>query len=89
MKKFFTETILFHVTVISLQDTSLFQESVSDLNSFSPQGPGSSASVIPYPTRNLSFYNGELAVWDGRWQRPQLRRTNIPQISTTIEFCTI
>ncbi|XP_078360710.1 protein FAM91A1-like [Oculina patagonica] len=48
------------------QDGSLIQESTSDLNSFSPQGLGSSASVIPYPTRNLSFYNGELGVWDGR-----------------------
>lgn len=48
------------------QDASLFQESASDLNTFSPQGLGSSASVIPYPTRNLSFYNGQLGVWDGR-----------------------
>ncbi|KAJ7374980.1 hypothetical protein OS493_001707 [Desmophyllum pertusum] len=48
------------------QDASVFQESASDLNSFSPQGLGSSASVIPYPTRNLSFFNGELGPWDGR-----------------------
>lgn len=68
-KKFLTEVVLFHVTVISFQDASLFQESASDLNTFSPQGLGSSASVIPYPTRNLSFYNGQLGVWDGRWQK--------------------
>jgi len=65
-KNLLIEAILFHMTAISLQDASLFQESASDLNTFSPQGLGSSASVIPYPTRNLSFYNGQLGVWDGR-----------------------
>ncbi|CAH3193292.1 unnamed protein product [Porites evermanni] len=48
------------------QDATLFQESTNELNSFSPQGLGSSASVIPYPTHNLCFNNGTLGVWDGR-----------------------
>lgn len=48
------------------QDATLFQESTNELNSLSPQGLGSSASVIPYPTHNLCFNNGTLGVWDGR-----------------------
>ncbi|XP_068680843.1 protein FAM91A1-like [Montipora foliosa] len=47
------------------QDSTLFQESDNDMNSSLPQGLGSSASVIPYPTRNLCFVNGTLGVWDG------------------------
>lgn len=48
------------------QDSNHFEESANDVNSFLPQGLGSPASVIPYPTRNLYFYSGTLGVWDGR-----------------------
>ncbi|XP_015754940.1 PREDICTED: protein FAM91A1-like [Acropora digitifera] len=48
------------------QDSTLFQESANDVNSALPQGLGSSAPVIPYPTRNLCFYDGTLEVWDRR-----------------------
>ena len=48
------------------QDSTLFQESANDVNTALPQGLGSSAPVIPYPTRNLCFYDGTLEVWDRR-----------------------
>ncbi|XP_074636235.1 protein FAM91A1-like [Acropora palmata] len=48
------------------QDSTLFQESANDVNSALSQGLGSSAPVIPYPTRNLCFYDGTLEVWDRR-----------------------
>lgn len=48
------------------QDANVFQETASDPNSFSSQGLSSPTSIIPYPTRNLCFFNGKLDVWDGR-----------------------
>ncbi|RMX37295.1 hypothetical protein pdam_00008922 [Pocillopora damicornis] len=48
------------------QDATVFQEATSDPISFPSQGLSSPASVIPYPTHNLCFYNGKLDVWDGR-----------------------
>lgn len=48
------------------QDATVFQEATRDPISFPSQGLSSPASVIPYPTHNLCFYNGKLDVWDGR-----------------------
>ena len=55
-------------SLVPSKDATVFQETTSDPISFPSQGLSSPASVIPYPTHNLCFYNGKLDVWDGRWQ---------------------